>query len=424
MAEVGLVSRWIVPLLLGAVACSSPPPPRVVTRAPHDVRKAPTPATPNPTVAEPESCETVELPADPPERGRTLEVLLQTTTTERDAACVVRALERAYPGLTAQSPPPRRLPELRKWWKRVGYQSRRFTFGPDDLVVLPELPKRLSPEQRARLSPLLCGPVDPDSCGSESRAFLADAERQLWTVSELLLAKGAREATETDHESKVEECARSAEGRYGVWEACVRRLVPSRLVAPNDAFRLPEQGILETYVGGYFSPCIETRAYSVSSGLELTRLLCWMETTKTQRIRYRVERVDPRAAQRAALFIAIWKDLQTSPAYAESFTAPSGLEKRGRWHVSKRAALHPHVADAVELRYELHGVLGEPEVERLTPGWETQPQRRYLVQILHDASAPSCATPRDRAELTAQFEHLATVEENLEQTLESVACRQ
>ncbi len=66
---------------------------------------------------------------------------MQTAVTERDAPCVLRAIEQSYPGLVAQSPPPSSVIELRKWWEIVGRRAQSFGVRPDELVVLPELPR-------------------------------------------------------------------------------------------------------------------------------------------------------------------------------------------------------------------------------------------------------------------------------------------
>ncbi len=369
-----------------------------------------------------EPCEAVELPDDLPERGRIIELLVQTAT-ERDAACVVRAIEQSYPKLAVQSPPPSSLPELRKWWEFIGSRAQRYEFGPDELVVLPELPKPLRDRRRVAFEPVLCGPVDPESCDTESRAFLAAAEQQLGALSELhRIERAQKDAASDEGEPTVEKCAEEArtDGGYGAWHACVRRLVPTRLVFPREAFRMPEQGVLRTHLDG--DSCSEREAYSLKSGIVLTRIQCWPRASKEPLIRHRVERVDTKAVQRAALFIAISKELQKSPAYVRSFALPLGLEKAETYGTASSRSWRSH---AIKLRYELHGVLAEVQSDWLYVHHESDTPRRFIVQLLlglRNASSPSCATPGDKAELTELFGHLAQREEDPERTLASLAC--
>ncbi len=50
---------------------------------------------------------------------------------------------------------------------------------------------------------------------------------------------------------------------------------------------MPERGVLSAHLSGYWNPCSENKAYSLRSGLVLTRIDCW-QRGEARVIRYRV----------------------------------------------------------------------------------------------------------------------------------------
>ena len=91
--------------------------------------------------------------------------------------------------------------------------------------------------------------------------------------------------------------------------------------------------------------------------------------------------------------------MNEGPAYARSFRAPAGFGVDKELYFGF-FSIDTYVSDAPELEYVLSDVTREPIRERLLPGNERRPHRRFLVDFLQSLARGAraiCATAADRA---------------------------
>ena len=344
------------------------------------------------------------------ERIHKLYVVVRMARTDRELQCVRLLVERFYPELARRRPPPSTADFLGEWWATV-QSALREDFAPDEFVVLPDPPRRLSAKDvLTKLSPLLCSDHEPH-CGLEARAFLTECEDHMARFGELHSAKDRIEEARTrggfltDDEARLAECrtralATEKWSAFGVWSDCVEQLVPKVTLTPRNAFRMPERGSLLIDRSGYWNPCRDVAGYSLASGVVLSRVVCG--NREQPNVRWRFGRIHPGAIRRIALFAALMEEMRDSPAYARAFTIPRTLALHKDHHHRVTSRRFVQVSDALELHYGLYGVLPVPLADELYAHHEIEPRRRLLagaLQALERAVHDSCARGDVRAEI-------------------------
>ena len=405
------MSRALAILALGFVsACGSAGPPRqpaqlqrftIASPPPYPIEPSTAPAATVSPSGDREARSTQAAERD--EQLRTLEGLVRTARKPRDLVPIRDLLEGLAPELLRQRPPPIAVEEFEDWWNTVGRGGARVAYGSDRFVLLPEVPLIVDPTELRDLSPLLC-PAQDQSCGTEARAFLLEAEARMATFSELRTAEGKLEADEppgpaASYEERIAECERQAldgdnESAFSDWKACVEEIVPQTTRVPRNRFRMPERGVVITSQSGHWEACGDVTAYSLEAGLLLRRTSC--DSSGGPRSRFQAARVDVLPVRRVALFAALLDSVNDSPAYAESFAIPPTIAVEQSYGIT---SIVRSVSDALEIQYEVAGLLPDPPSGWLYVHFELEPRRRLLAQLfatLGRSGTPTCVRRKDK----------------------------
>ena len=413
-----LVSRACLPVatltLLFALGCATQPPLAASPAANSRPRVQLEPEQPSATdaAAEPEPertelrCED-DLLTNEPGTGkahRALVALVQTASTALDLACVQRLVERFFPVMARERPPPQDLAALPDWWRTLGSASYYTADDPNVFVVMPEPVPRLNQAARRRLAAVLCSANDV-ACGAEARTFLADAEEQMVDAASLARVEQFLFDAELHPlpEAAIEACTVEArkqrrEYAFSVWQSCVTEAVPQLVRTPSGAFRMPEQGILTTRRSGFWDPCSEVTGFALASGLALTKVECALSDEKRRVSRWRLSRVSPSSVRRIALFVALMDQMRTGPANAKRIPVPAGIPRDGSAHGYGRSQ-DRRISDVPEFTYSVHGVLTKPLSGSVYAYDEIEPKNSFLARLLRTSQlvgTTSCAETPDQ----------------------------
>jgi hypothetical protein len=199
---------------------------------------------------------------------------------------------------------------------------------------------------------------------------------------------------------------------------------------------MPSAGTIATSRGSYWGPCWERAVYDVRSGLVVAHTTCEFNRFAQEpgaglhhRDRWQLARIDPLLLQELALLLAVAKHFAQSPSYAESFELPHWAPHAPPYWIRVRR-VRPMVSDALEIRYNAHGVLDEILSDTLYVERERAEDRRLLVNLfetIRNARETVCLHEDDRAtvaRISRRFfaVHAAASPETALESLRRVPC--